>query len=215
MLGVRMGVTRNQLSVGDTALKAAQTIVHNHPEILVLLLYSWTVHPAFTELFRTETDRRANPEAATRTNGYDLGEQYYQREEFLQLSLKDLPVAWPNQVWGLCSIVRCRDGSKKHIPMMDLDPKEVQLEEIVRTTKVITKDKPAILVGSGAGIHYYGNYLLTQDEWTRFLGVFLLAEGLHDRRYIGHCLNRGFCTLRLTPGTDRKTGIPKVLEIIE
>ncbi|HUC38696.1 MAG TPA: hypothetical protein VL944_01025 [Candidatus Acidoferrum sp.] len=214
-------VKGRRFAVGDVALRVSQTIVEHHPEIALVRLESWTVGSEYGTNFRTADERRSHLAEALRTNGYPI-ERDYPRAEFLALEQQDLTVTQPNQVWGISSKVICVDGSAKHIPMMDVDPDKITLNDVIERVKAISEGNPGVLVGSGRGIHYYGDYLVNDGrEWEKLLAKFLkatgivdMADGLQTARFIGHCLDRGFTTLRLTGGTSMKKEVPKVIELL-
>lgn len=205
-----MGIS---IKIGDTALQVSQEIVKRHKQIAKIRLYSWVWGTEYSLRYKTEQEKRKNREYALVTKGY-TEEKDYPREKFLALKQDDLIISQPNQAWCICSKVVCKDGTIMHIPMMDADPEKVSLEEVIEALKILP-ERPAVLVKSGRGIHYYGDYLLSEAGWPRFLANFLLLDELNTSRYVGHCLHRGFCTLRLTGGAEGKKEVPKAVEILK
>jgi len=201
----------NQLHVGDISLRVAQSIVSHHPEIESIRITSWIAAQNFSD--RSGKEQKSDLIGAIKTSGY-ISERAYSRKEFLTLKLEDIPVTKQNQLWGLVSRVKCRDGTTKQIPMMDIDPKGLTIEEMIERVKLVCGGKPGALLKSGKGIHYYGDYLLTEEEWLKFLALFLLSQGLECNRCVGHSLSRGFCNLRLTATKEIKPTVPYVVELI-
>jgi hypothetical protein len=119
-----------------------------------------------------------------------------------------------DRVLALCSKCRLRDGSLKHIPMMDFRclPSPENLEKIKTILKGLGQRNGAI-VESGRSYHFYGFELLDQNEWIRFLAQCLLLHPFTDSRYIAHRLMGGTCALRIT-ATKLKPKIPIVLELV-
>lgn len=201
-----------KISIGDTSLQVVQTIVAHHPEIQNILVTSWISAKNFSD--KRVEEQKSNLSAGLRTNGY-IDEIGFKREEFLEMKLEDLPLAFDNQLWGVVSKVTLKDSTTMHIPMMDIDPKGLSIEEMVERVKLICGNKPGALLRTDHGIHYYGDYLIAEDEWVKtFLSQFLLLQGLDCNRYIGHAMARGNCNLRLMANGEIKKSIPRVIEIL-
>ena len=81
--------------------------------------------------------------------------------------------------------------------------------------KKITDNREGVFLDSGRYFHYFGNFVLSNEEWSQFNGAFLMPCILVSPRYIGHRLINGYNTLRLTNDNAFKTKIPEVVEIIE
>lgn len=67
--------------------------------------------------------------------------------------------------------------------------------------------------GSGRSFHGYGESLLPEVDWVKFMGLLLLAnlpklEPTVDPRWIGHRLLAGYASLRWTKNTDHYLGLP-------
>lgn len=70
---------------------------------------------------------------------------------------------------------------------------------------------------SGRSFHGYGETLLSETEWSKFMGLLLLAnqpklEPTVDPRWIGHRLLAGYASLRWTKNTQHYRGAPVSLE---
>ena len=143
------------------------------------------------------------------------------KEEFLDSTFIDnFYKTYPPQIQlAISSLVETKDGLK-HIPMMDFDilKGEEGLEILLRRLYKSQISEGWILE-TGRSYHYYGQNLLTEDEWLDFLARCLLTSEVRSRdnivqvadtRYIGHALRRRDCSLRLTTRDD-KTFIPRVI----
>lgn len=70
---------------------------------------------------------------------------------------------------------------------------------------------------SGRSFHGYGESLLNERDWVKFMGLLLLAnqprlEPTVDPRWIGHRLLAGYSSLRWTKNTTHYRGVPVILE---
>ena len=76
------------------------------------------------------------------------------------------------------------------------------------------EDNKGVLLDSGRFQHYYGDFLLDENEWIQFMAEFLMPTFLVSPRYIGHRLYDHYCTLRLTSNNQYKPKVPEVVEIL-
>jgi hypothetical protein len=108
----------------------------------------------------------------------------------------------------------CRDGSLRHLPMLDFHPpKSAPNQRIVEAVAGRLFPQGAILLDSGESYHAYGTELLSESEFRRFLGMALLLAPIVDRAYVAHQLIEGRCALRLTPGGG-KSRVPTVISVL-
>lgn len=132
---------------------------------------------------------------------------------------------------ALDSTVDLADGSKGHLVMMDLAAKKSpeNLERSKRQFNEIIKPHfgGGFFLATDGSYHYVGERVVSQDDWQKLLGYFLITSrvtrmpdgspSLHemivDYRYIGHSLIRGTTGLRLTT-LGSKTVTPKVVDYI-
>jgi hypothetical protein len=129
----------------------------------------------------------------------------------LENRMKSLP---PDQVIALCSPCTLKDGSIRHIPMMDyrVFPDSEAVLLINNALHAIDQTKGVILK-SGRSYHFYGFALLDRDDWIRFLARSLLLAPLTDSRYIAHRLLEGAGALRISSNAV-KPAIPVVEHIL-
>lgn len=98
-----------------------------------------------------------------------------------------------------------------HMALMNLHPEGFDgIDELVGAVRGITDNLPGYLLKSGRYFHYYGRALLSEREWLRFIARFLMPCNIISPRYIGHSVNRGFCSLRLTAVPEK----PKIPELV-
>lgn len=112
------------------------------------------------------------------------------------------------------SEVRCRDGSLRHLPMLDFhaflsDSNRLLVEAMVKRLF----PEGAVLLESGESYHAYGTRLLPEAEFRRFLGSALLCAPIVDRAYLAHQWIETRCALRLTAGGG-KSRVPTVVAVI-
>ena len=145
------------------------------------------------------------------TNVYNLD-----RDVYLNLDLSRFTKDFSEyEVLSFCSKVKLKDGSLRHIAMMNFHPEEnVDLTHIRRAIQYICGSREGVLLDSGRYYHYWGNFLLSEIEWMKFLGDFLMPTVIVSPRYIGHQLFNGSCTLRLTSDLTYKPQVPTVIETI-
>jgi hypothetical protein len=102
-----------------------------------------------------------------------------------------------------------------HMALMNLHPEGfVDVEELSAAMADITEHMPGYLLDSGRFFHYYGKRLLTPAEWVRFLAQFLMPCTVVSPRYIGHSMERGFCSLRLNAVAPDKPFTPRLVRTI-
>jgi hypothetical protein len=112
------------------------------------------------------------------------------------------------------SEVRCRDGSRRHVPMIDFHAAcSAPNQRVVTAVAERLFPEGAVLLESGESYHAYGTRLLSGTEFHSFLGRALLFAPIVDRTYTAHQLIEGRCALRLTGGGG-KSRVPKVISIV-
>ena len=197
----------------QNSLEVGQIIVRNFPEIKSIKLISHKVGINWRQLHKESKQKIINIIKAIEQPDPIL-EKIYERNDFLKLKLERLETLPSDEVWSLTSKVLCLDKIDRHIPMMNYHPEDVSLEDIIKSTKIISGEREGVILSSGRFFHYYGNFLLDQGEWKKFMIDFLMSTILVSPRYIGHRLIKGYCTLRLTTDKEYKTNIPRVISLI-
>jgi len=112
------------------------------------------------------------------------------------------------------SEMRCRDGSRRHVPMIDFHAAcSAPNQRVVTAVAERLFPEGAVLLESGESYHAYGTRLLSETEFRSFLGRALLFAPIVDRTYTAHQVIEGRCALRLTAGGG-KSRVPKVISIV-
>jgi hypothetical protein len=129
----------------------------------------------------------------------------------IKLSVKGLTARIPKLIsqlpdsdaLGINSICWLRDGTVRHIPMMDFKPKPSPANRRLIQQSLAEIGQSGLLVQSGRSFHFYGLALLREKDWLKFLGDSLLVK-FSDSRWIGHSLLEQRCNLRFTTSKLRR-----------
>jgi hypothetical protein len=117
---------------------------------------------------------------------------------------------------GINSRCNLRDGSVRHIPMIDfkLTPSCDSLKSITQDLKRIGQNlkeigleqigQRGVILETGASYHFYGFDLLKKKHWIKFMGSCLLFSS-SDSRWIGHSLLLGNAVLRISASMLKQT----------
>lgn len=115
-----------------------------------------------------------------------------------------------DRIVAISSLVRMRDGTRRHIPMLDFHcPVSPANHEVAAEVLRKLEMGSGYLVESGESYHFYGERLLNVSELSRFLGTALLFSPIVDRAWIAHQLIEGFCGLRISGRPEY--GVPRVI----
>ena len=200
--------------LGQSSLDVYKAILRDYSDVYTIKLIAHEVGVNWRQSHPTILDKLENVVSAFQ-HSKPLQELEYTKDEFSQLSFNDLPILKENLVWSISSKVTFYDKSTKHIAMMNLHPEEgFQLEDVKKVLRHIYSNKNGVLLDSGRFHHYYGDYLMEEDEWLKFIAQFLMPTVLVSPRYIGYRLMDGYCTLRLTADNKYKTKIPRVIGVL-
>ncbi len=188
-------------------------IVQSNPTIDFLTLVTYEEGPNWRDLRHTAQ----GAEAVLLLKGLqqDRGERILtklSRREVSAENLRDVARSLnSNKLLGVISKVGLVSGESAHIPMMDFmcAPSTTNLEVLVHLLRDLRQGR-GFLLESGRSYHYYAFQLLTEEEWSIFLGKCLLMSSYTDDRYIGHQLVDGHCVLRLSSGKS-KASVPTVV----
>lgn len=106
----------------------------------------------------------------------------------------------PGQMLAMCSEVQLKNGSTKHIPMIDFrcPVRPHSLQFVSRIAKLFDVGK-GFIVETDRSYHFYGAELLTGQEWLQLLGRALQFSPIVDRAWIAHQLIDKCCNLRIAP----------------
>jgi len=157
----------------------------------------------------------------------------FQRTTFLNFTYESMPDINDEEVLGISSKVKYH-SSHKHIPMIDFILVSKRYKNKLKNEIINAMDNIAsfigytgvwILLDSGNSFHCYGDSLLNENEWKRFVKKFsgwieppiyideTLDHFVIDREYMRYSLEKGYNTLRLTANKN-KPKIPEVIEIL-
>jgi hypothetical protein len=203
----------SEFQLGQNALDVCKVIIDHQPDISMVRLVAHEVGTNWRQLYQTIPEKLEHMLDGLEHSRPIKNQEYY-RQEFSQLALDDLYNLGENQVWSITSKIRTSDGKTKHLPMMNFHPENGSEEDIKKALKYICGNKRGVLLDSGRFQHYYGDFLLDENEWIKFMAEFLMPTVLVSSRYVGHRLHDGYCTLRLTADGQYKPKVPKVVEIL-
>ncbi len=151
-----------------------------------------------------------------------LRNRWWYRDDFFNLTMGRMEETAEHEVWSVNSKVECfgtegfHSPYHMHIPMMNFHFEGCANEgDMVKTINHICQNQDGAILKSGRYYHYYGNALMKDDEWHKFLAQFLMPCVLVSPRYIGHALHDGYCSLRLTADKTFKPTIPTVTKVLK
>lgn len=203
-----------KFKLGINSLEVCKVIVEQYREISGIKLIAHEVGYNWRQIYQTSQQKS---EKIKESFDYfnPLAERLYSREDFTNLTLDDLPKLKKHQVWSISSKVKCFSKVYKHIPMMNFhqESESTSQKEIKIAIKHIIGNQDGVLLNSGRYSHYYGNFLLNEEDWLKLMASFLMPCILVSPRYIAHVLHRGYCTLRLTADDKYKVKIPEVIKV--
>ena len=143
------------------------------------------------------------------------------RKEYT-LKIEDLNYAWLD--FNLSMLKENRElafhskvtisGATYHIPMIDLGGRSREIANIPIIKELADSWKINFAIySSGRSYHLYGNKLLTDSDWIKFMGSLLLLNlpgksKLIDTRWIGHRLLAGYASLRWSNNTNQYKRYP-------
>jgi hypothetical protein len=102
-----------------------------------------------------------------------------------------------------------RNGNTQHALLMDfrIAKSSESLLQVVAACEGI--GRAGWLLETTHSYHFYGDELVDEREWLRFMGRWLLLESVADVRFVGHCIIEWISCLRLTG--SRNLGEPVAL----
>jgi len=203
----------HNFKVNQSPLDVCKVIVANHPEITSVRLIAHTVGINWRQKYPSNSEKLSHLNTSFE-HPKPIKTKTYLRDAFLQLELLDLGKIVGHEVWSMTSLVSCTDGESRHIPMMNFHPIDASLGDIKKTLAHICRNYRGAILDSGRYFHYYGDVLLSQEEWLKFMADFLMPCIIVSPRYIGHRLYDGYCTLRLTTEQTYKVKVPRVIELV-
>jgi hypothetical protein len=198
----------------NTSLEVLKDIISRKPEIDSLTLILHNVSINWRQKHSTSAQKMSHiEESLIQESPAEI--KTITRQGFLALTPDDLSSNVKHQVWSFCSKVKTGDGRAMHLPMMNFHPLDnTSIDDIVNFIKIAFMGKNGVILNSGRYYHYYGDYLMTEKQWIEFNSKFLMPCDLVSPRYVGHRLQDGYSTLRLTADDKYKPVIPIVIRSI-
>jgi hypothetical protein len=123
----------------------------------------------------------------------------------------------PGQEMAVHSDIRLTSQERVHLVMVDMSTSAKAHLEKLRVFLGDNFFQRISWYASGRSFHGYGESLLPEPEWFRFMGMLLLAnqpklESTVDPRWIGHRLLAGYAALRWTKNTDHYRSMPIIVD---
>jgi hypothetical protein len=151
--------------------------------------------------------------ADTRTHKLLSVEDFFS-EEFMTEAMEQAPAG---QEMAVHSDLRLSSDKQLHLVMVDMSTSSKAHLEKLRSFLGDNLFQRITWFSSGRSFHGYGETLLEQEDWVKFMGLLLLAnqprlEPTVDPRWIGHRLLAGYSSLRWTCNTPYYISLPKSIE---
>jgi hypothetical protein len=122
---------------------------------------------------------------------------------------RQLALSVTSRVWDM------QQNFAGHLALMNLHPEGYRGEsDLAKAVLRVSGGIPGYLLKSGRFYHFYGAQLLNHEDWLDFIGHFLMPCTLVSPRYIGHSINRRYCTLRLNSVPPYKPIIPHLVSAL-
>jgi len=200
--------------IGATTEEVLRSIVDKNPNISAIFARAYLYIPQ-------------KPSMEDEIN-FMLSRQEFLGGKTLLKFIKKLDAGWNV---SLGSMIEFNDGSKGHIPMLDLAPRKSPeaLEKVTRRIKEILEPSfgGGVILETRKSYQFIGFTPFSDVLLRQFLGTALVTsiitpmpdeipnvhEQIVDYRYVGYSLMRGTTGLRATTRGD-KSFIPKVIYVI-
>lgn len=197
----------------ETALDRLKDFIAERDDVQRILCLKHKVARNWSQMHKTTYERtRAIHEVFTQYDKH-VYEYWMDRAKFLELGNADLKrMCEDSEVLSVASLVETRGQQTAHLPLMNFHPRTgVTVEHIADYLKYISHNRQGVILKTDRYYHYIGFYLLTNDEWIRFLGKMLVPFVFVNPGYIGYSLLRGYCCIRLTNANEIKRITPYVI----
>jgi len=110
----------------------------------------------------------------------------------------------------ISSRVKLHNGMEAHLPLLDFSLPPSSANDTIVERIVVRLSQGGYLLDSGNSYHFYGNRLLDDSGYRKFLGAALLFSPLVDHRWIAHQLVEGAGALRISSGKNG-SGLPRLV----
>ncbi|EML4355582.1 hypothetical protein ACQYD9_002831 [Enterobacter hormaechei] len=110
-------------------------------------------------------------------------------------------------------------NSRLHLPLIDFGGKENKLIESTFKEFCALWGMTFQIYSSGRSYHAYGNRLLNESDWIRFMGSLLLinipgSSKIIDDRWVGHRILAGYSSLRWSKNTSHYKKYPTHIGVL-
>ena len=165
-----------------------RSIVENRPDIASLSFSYYSYHP------QTVEDRRMV---------WNVSSKIFLDADEVEAMITNVPV---DHELAFHSNVQLDNGEIRHVVMVDMSTSSKAHLAKLRTFLGDNFFQRIAWYASGRSFHGYGEDLLSNVDWVKFMGLLLLVnqprlEPTVDPRWIGHRLLAGFSALRWTKNT--------------
>jgi hypothetical protein len=110
----------------------------------------------------------------------------------------------------ISSRVKLHNGMEAHLPLLDFSLPPSSANDKIVERIVVRLGQGGYLLNSGNSYHFYGDELLNDTGYRKFLGAALLFSPLVDHRWIAHQLVEGAGALRISAGKNG-FGLPRLV----
>jgi|ERR1035437_44037 hypothetical protein len=119
----------------------------------------------------------------------------------------------PRYLISFQSKVLIPDGYR-HFPMLDFSNSTVKGLNLGQVKNLLRQlgETNGFILDSGRCFHYYGNRLMTEDDWVSFMKICAQYPEIGET-YISNQLRRGMASLRIVED-DSKPKNPTVIELL-
>ena len=214
-LSTTMPAKTTTFAIGMKAPEAFETVIRKHPNIDTFTIVRYKDKLRLPE----RSTVKASDDPATFIAQAAIHDDKADQEEAVARAALEgafwtkLFESLGDFVLAASSRVRLKDGSVAHIPMIDFKCAPTQQNvEMAKEAFPKIGQTDGVLLNSGNSFHYYGQTLMNEKEWLKFLGHCLLLSDFIDTRYVGHALINGECRLRLST-TPLNPFIPTVVKV--
>lgn len=191
---------RSKLQLSKHPIRFVKDLLSDYDRATLLEVGVYCHHPQMIADFRENTDLRLS----------DLS------DDWLKLVLSQLR---NGHELAFHSTVQF-SGQKKHIPMVDLGGRHDEFKNLPVLREFCRYwGMDFAVYASGRSFHLYGNRLLSDPDWVRFMGGLLLLNipgksRLIDTRWVGHRLQGGSSALRWSNNSGFYKAYPKFVETL-
>lgn len=177
-----------------------RSIIENNPRVATLSMSYYSYSP------QTVADARLK---------WDLSSSHFLDSQRMEVIIEETP---DEHELAMHSIVKLDSGEQRHLVMVDMSTSAKAHLEKLRAYLDYEFFQRISWFTSGRSFHGYGEDILSEGDWIKFMGLLLLAnkprvEPTVDPRWIGHRLLAGYSALRWTRNTAHYLTLPSRMEL--